>query len=133
MLAHQMLGRRRLSNTPGTCADQITTYFRVSTDTALKNAVACANNNPNQRYVIDVDEHIQMTGTWGGNSAIVIESNAMLEIKGAKVGSPLAEIRGQGQSGNFRIFHIKSGANVTFSHLDLRVGYVSSCTALHCS
>ena len=126
MIAKQMLDlRRRLSGTPGTCADQTKTYFQAWTESDLKNAVACGNNNPNRTHVIDLKEHIQMTGTWDGYSAIFIEENVQLEINGAKVGSQLVEIRGQGQSGDYGILDIKSGANVTFSNLDLRDGYVS--------
>ena len=115
---------RRLS--AGTCQDSSARTFTVSTFTALKNAVACANGNTNDRYRIFVNQDVQATGSWSSHSAIVVEANAKLEITGTKAGSNVTAIRGQGQSGNYRHFHVNSGANVILSNLDLRDGYFVS-------
>ena len=112
---------RRLS--AGTCQDPSARTLTVSTFTELKNAVACANGNTNDRYRIFVNQDVQATGSWSVDSAIVVEANAKLEITGTKAGSNVTAIRGQGQSGNYRLFHVNSGANVILSNLDLRDGY----------
>ena len=112
---------RRLS--AGTCQDSSARTFTVSTFPQLKNAVACANGNTNDRYRIFVSQDVQATGSWDGYSAIVVVANAKLEITGTKAGSNVTAIRGQGESGNYRIFRVNSGANVTLSNLDLRDGY----------
>ena len=115
---------RRLS--AGTCQDSSARTFTVSTFPQLKNAVACANGNTNDRYRIFVNQDVQATGSWDGYSAIRVEANAKLEITGTKAGSNVTAIRGQGQSGYYRLFFVDSGANVILSNLDLRDGYTVS-------
>ena len=115
---------RRLS--AGTCQDSSARTFTVSTFPQLKNAVACANGNTNDRYKIFVNQDVQATGRGGQYSAIVVEANAKLEITGTKAGSNVTAIRGQGQSGGYRLFRVYSGANVILSNLDLRDGYAVS-------
>ena len=121
-------GARQLS--AGTCQDSSARTFTVSTFTELKNAIACANENTNDMHRIFVNQDVQATGIWASDSALVVEDNAKLEITGIKAGSNVTAIRGQGQSGGYRFFYVKAGADVTLSNLDLRDGYASVSLAV---
>ena len=121
-------GARQLS--AGTCQDSSARTFTVSTFTELKNAIACANENTNDMHRIFVNQDVQATGIWASDSALVVEANAKLEITGIKAGSDVTAIRGQGRSGPYRIFRVKTGADVTLSNLDLRDGYSSVSLAV---
>ena len=117
---------RRLSDNEGTCtASASATHFSVSNETGLKNAVACANGNPNQGYVIGVTGDVQFSSAWSAQSgaALYIKLDAKLEIKSAKPGGELAAIRGTGTSGNFRIFMINSRSEVNLTKLLITDGY----------
>ena len=114
----------------GTCQDPSARTFTVSNFTELKNAIACANENTNDMHLIFVNQDVQATGSWDSDSALVVEDNAKLEITGIKAGSNVTAIRGQGQSGGYRIFWVKAGADVTLSNLDLRDGYASVSLAV---
>ena len=123
-------GARQLSFRGGLCQDSSARTFTVSTFTELKNAIACANENTNDMHRIFVNQDVHATSSWDSDSALVVEDNAKLEITGIKAGSNVTAIRGQGQSGGYRIFYVKAGADVTLSNLDLRDGYSSVSLAV---
>ena len=61
----------------------------VSTETALKNAVAIANSDTARRYRIEVVADVQLTGKWPDmdKTGISISPYAKVTIVGAKPGS----------------------------------------------
>eukprot|EP00948_MAST-09A_sp_MAST-9A-sp1_P000216 g216.t1 len=90
----------------------------VGSESSLRSAVTAANNRGPSSYV-EVTGNIQFTGAMQDDSALFIDA-ATIAIVGQ---GGMKELKGQGQSGNYRIFYMKDFANVHLENLKIMDGY----------
>eukprot|EP00948_MAST-09A_sp_MAST-9A-sp1_P001445 g1445.t1 len=98
----------------------------VSTEADLKNAVTVANNGGISSYVqgtYPYHDNIQFSGAMQTDSALYIDS-ATIAIVGQ---GEMKELKGQGQSGNYRILAIaESSSKFHLENLKITNGFVSN-------
>eukprot|EP00948_MAST-09A_sp_MAST-9A-sp1_P001431 g1431.t1 len=110
-------GRGRRLNSCPQVSSQCATTLNVSDVTALKNAVTAAKNGGTY---VQVSQNISFSGTMQSSSALVIDS-ATIAIVGQ---GGMKELKGQGSSGNYRIFSIRgSSSKVHLEKLKIMNGY----------
>ena len=95
----------------------------VSSTSELISAIN--NVNGNNLNTININTNIiQFTGSMQQNSAIYL-SNKQVDITG--IGTNKVELRGEGASGNYRIFYLNGGV-VNLKNLKITNGYSVSCS-----
>ena len=97
----------------------------VSNEADLKQAVKDANDNTGDEYHVTVAGDIQFSGVFPGWSSVaLVIYGGKMNIVGGVVGRK-TQLRGQGQSGDYRIFAIDNGAVVHLEQLEITNGYVN--------
>ena len=80
------MSQRRL--TAGVCQAGTPTNVQVSTESEVKNAIQCANEETSLSYRIEIVEHVQLSAQWDTThkAGLFINNNAKVTIVGAKPG-----------------------------------------------
>ena len=90
----------------GTTTVQGTTIAQALTPDELKNVIACANENSDKRYRVELPGDIQLNSKWECSSfqcsGLYIEDDANLEIVGTKPGGSQTQISGQNSGSKVR-------------------------------
>ena len=95
----------------------------VSSTSGLISAINNVNGNNLNTINIETTNTIQFTGSMQFDSAIYLKDK-QVDING--IGTNKVELRGEGASGNYRIFYI-SGGVVNLKNLKITNGYTVSC------
>ena len=94
--------------------------FLVNDKNQLQNEVWLANANPNIKYEILIENHVNFTGVMDKESALYIKNSKLSLIGGLT--RIKTRLNGQGEDGNYRIIYI-DGGNVHLENLKITNGY----------
>ena len=97
----------------------------VSDESGLKGVVGESNGNTGTTYDVTVGADVQFSGYFPGYQyvALAIDGGKM-NIVGGLAGRK-TRLRGQGQSGGYKIFTIRNGAVVHLEQLEITNGHVN--------
>ena len=98
----------------------------VNDESSLKGVVGESNGDKGTTYDVTVGADVQFTGGFssGYSYTALYINGGKINIVGGVAGRK-TRLRGEGQSGNYRIFGMTNGAVVHLEQLEIKNGYVN--------
>ena len=116
----------------GTCENPSVTAVQVTTPTAMKNAIACANENTGRMYSLKLGDDIRFDEVWEFDnldqgspksaSGLWLNSSASVLIDGKRAGGGTWKLERSQSAGEFRLIYVSEGAVLAIENLELRDG-----------